>query len=265
MVTRVRFSAVGAHVLPEGGDGVGELAEPIGELPVGVALILMGVPAADVGEGGLDAEVGLHELRDLLEVVAEGRVGVDDAGGGLIVRRVGGLEHADGLEGLLPGAVENGIGAGVVHGLEGVRHGRGRGALAADGEVGEVADGDGGELALEGARNLCAEGDGAEGRGQLSVESFGLEGAVEPAILRGLDAGRAAFHVVLRVEVRAGGVGRAGGVDDGEVAPIVERLEGCHGRVEAEEAVEVQDLASAGWRWTAAWRSSSFRDRGRRC
>ena len=98
-----------------------------------------------------------------------------------------------------------------------------------------------GNLALEGAGHLGAEGYGAEGRG-LAIGGLGAEGAVEPAILRDLDAGGAALHVVLGIEVRAGGVGRAGGVDDGEVALVVEGLEGGHGRVQAEEAVEVENL-----------------------
>jgi hypothetical protein len=80
---------------------------------------------------------------------------------------------------------------------------------------------------------VCAPGCGA-----------GLQpaGAVEPAVFSALDAGRAGFHEVLRVEVGAGHVGRAGGVDDGEMALIVERLEGRERGMQAEEAVEIDDL-----------------------
>ena len=74
------------------------------------------------------------------------------------------------------------------------------------------------------------------------AQVFGLQRAVEPAILRALDAGRAGLHVVLRVEVGAGRVGRARGVDDGEMALIVERLEGCERGMQAEEAIEIEHL-----------------------
>ena len=95
-----------AHIEPEGGDRVGELLQAVGELTGGGALIDVGVPATDVGEGRFDAEVGLQELSDLLERVAEGRVGIGDVSGGLVACGVGGLEHADGFEGLLAGAME---------------------------------------------------------------------------------------------------------------------------------------------------------------
>ena len=75
-----------------------------------------------------------------------------------------------------------------------------------------------------------------------AAQVFGLQRAVEPAVLRALDAGRAGFHVVLRVEVGAGHVGRAGGMDDGEMALVVERLEGRERGMQAEESVEIEDL-----------------------
>ena len=75
-----------------------------------------------------------------------------------------------------------------------------------------------------------------------AAQVFSLQRAVEPAILRALDAGRAGFHVVLRVEVGAGHVGRAGGVHDGEMALVVERLEGGERGMQAKESVEIEDL-----------------------
>jgi hypothetical protein len=73
-----------------------------------------------------------------------------------------------------------------------------------------------------------------------AAQVFFLQGAVEPAVFSALDAGRAGLHEVLGVEVGAGHVGRAGGVDDGEMALIVERLEGRERGMQAEEAVEVE-------------------------
>ena len=49
--------------------------------------------------------------------------------------------------------------------------------------------------------------------------------AVHPAAVGGLQPGRAGFHVVLRVEMRARGVGRAGRVDDRQVPLVEQRLE----------------------------------------
>ena len=57
-----------------------------------------------------------------------------------------------------------------------------------------------------------------------------------------LDAGSAGFHEVLRIEVRARHVGRSGGVDDGEVSRVVERLEGIERGMQTEESVEIDDL-----------------------
>src|SRR5262249_1414841 len=65
------------------------------------------------------------------------------------------------------------------------------------------------------------------------------QSAVHPAILCRLHTWRAGLHVVLRVEVRARGVGRAGGVDDGEMLLIVERLGRGERRGKPEEAIEI--------------------------
>ena len=53
------------------------------------------------------------------------------------------------------------------------------------------------------------------------------------------------LHVVLRVEVRARAVGRAGGVDDGELLRVPQRLERREPRVQAEEAVEIDRAVGA--------------------
>ena len=64
IVTSVMFSASSPMSCQKAADAVGEVAETVGELAGGGALVLVGVPAADVGEGGFDAEVGFHELGD---------------------------------------------------------------------------------------------------------------------------------------------------------------------------------------------------------
>ena len=49
--------------------------------------------------------------------------------------------------------------------------------------------------------------------------------AVEPAIFRGLHAGRAGFHIVLRVEVRARVIGRTRCMDNRQMLLLPQRLE----------------------------------------
>ena len=58
------FRAV-AEVAPKGGDGGGEVAKTVGELAFCTALIVMGVPALDVGESSFNTEIGLEKLGDL--------------------------------------------------------------------------------------------------------------------------------------------------------------------------------------------------------
>jgi len=57
---------------------------------------------------------------------------------------------------------------------------------------------------------------------------------------RDLYAGRAGFHVVLRIEVRPRGVGRSGGVHDRKMLLLPERFKGRHRRMQSEKAVEIE-------------------------
>ena len=66
-----------------------------------------------------------------------------------------------------------------------------------------------------------------------------LQGAIQPAIVRRFHARRAGLHVILRVKVRAGGIGRAGRVNDGQLAVVKQRRQRRERRVQAEEAIEV--------------------------
>src|SRR6266849_2467793 len=60
-----------AEIPVERGQTLGELHEPLRELPLLVALVGVRVPAAHVGKGDLEPHVGLDELGDLLQAVAE--------------------------------------------------------------------------------------------------------------------------------------------------------------------------------------------------
>jgi hypothetical protein len=139
-------------------------------------------------------------LGNLLHVVAEFGVGIVDAGAGLVLGRIGGAQHLDGLEGFFAGRVEDAVAAAAVHGLEGGRGRRGSWAPiwvgATDGEVVDAGERNGGDFAGQRARDLRAEGKGAEGGVLLEMAQglthiLGLQGAVEPAVLSVLGAGSA--------------------------------------------------------------------------
>jgi hypothetical protein len=112
-----------AHVAPEGGDGGGELAQAVGELAVDAALVLMGVPAADVGEGRFNAEVGLEQLGNLLHVVAEFVVGIFDAAAGLYWAGLASRSILTASKVSSPVAWKMLIAAFAVHGLKGAGRG----------------------------------------------------------------------------------------------------------------------------------------------
>lgn len=143
-----------AHVGPKGGETVAEFPQAIGELSILISLILMSIPPADIGEGGFHAKVGLEQLGDLFEAVAERASRVVGTSDRRVLRGVGRLEHPDGFEGFRGCAVEDGVDALVVHGFEAGAHGLGGGIAAADAEVSEIADGDGGNFAFESAWNF---------------------------------------------------------------------------------------------------------------
>ena len=62
-----------AEVGDERRDAAREIVEPLGELALRRALVDVRVPAADVRERDLEADVGLRQLRDLLQRLAERR------------------------------------------------------------------------------------------------------------------------------------------------------------------------------------------------
>ena len=85
-----------AEVLVEGGEALGEVLEHLAVPAVDVALVAVVVPAAVVGLGDFEADVGLDDLGDGAELVAQPAAGVVGvAGGGL-----GGLQGLDALDGV---------------------------------------------------------------------------------------------------------------------------------------------------------------------
>src|SRR5215469_11616250 len=107
-----------SQIAVESGEALGELGEAEGELAALVALIGVGVPAAHVGEGDLEADVGLDELGDLLQAVAEAAAWILRAVLGREALRIGRPEHLHRIERLAAGAVEDVADALLVQRLE---------------------------------------------------------------------------------------------------------------------------------------------------
>src|SRR5215469_1249357 len=116
----------------------------------------MRVPATDIAEGRLDAEICLQQLSDLLQAVSERRIRVAHSRGWLVLGWIGSLQHLYGLERLLACAVKHSIGALVVHRLEGVAERRGLRTAPRNRKIGEIIHRNGRYLALESSRHLCA-------------------------------------------------------------------------------------------------------------
>ncbi len=62
---------------------------------------------------------------------------------------------------------------------------------------------------------------------------------IQPAVGGAFKAGRAGLHVILRVEMRARGIGRAHGVDNRQMPRVEHRLERRERRMQSEESVEI--------------------------
>jgi hypothetical protein len=195
----------------------------------------VGVPAAEVDGGGLEADAGFDEGGDLAEAVGEG-VGLIDravcgwlSGGGEL------LDAFEGGEGVAAGGSEF-AGCVLIECSEAFEE-TGR-DVRAESEFLEGLDGGAGGCAAEGFGEGCADGDGGEWG--LAGIGAGAEEAAEPAA----GGESAVFHVVLGLEVGAGFVFGAGAVDDGEIAGAPPGVEGFEVRVESEESVEVDEVGT---------------------
>ena len=107
---------------------------------------------------------------------------------GAYLRRVGVLQHLDGVERFAAGAVQHAVGGRGVLGLERRLHHVGR-LSGADAELADLADRERRRGALERARQLRRQRDGAERRRPFVLAR--VQVAVQPAVPRALDAGRA--------------------------------------------------------------------------
>ena len=96
-----------AQIAPEGGNRRGEIAKAIRKLPVHAALVHVRVPSAYIGEGHLNAKIGLQQLGNLLHVVAELCAGIVRGRVGRVLRGIGCAQHLYCVKCLVSGGVED--------------------------------------------------------------------------------------------------------------------------------------------------------------
>ena len=202
------------------------------------------VPAAAIDEQNFHADVGFQELADLLHVLAQAARRILRA---VFRRKLAGIdfaEHVDGFERFGAGAVQRLVHGLRVHGFEAalrdVVHGR---RLRHDLEIFQIRQRDGAGAASQHARQIRAHGHGAKWRGVFF--RHGLHGAIEPAVVGGFHAGRARFHEILRVKMRARGIGRARRVHDGQLVAVKQRLQRREAGMQSEESVEIDGCGAS--------------------
>ena len=138
----------------------------VGELALRRSLIDVRVPAADVGEGDLEPDVRLRQLRDLSERLPERRARIVGAAFGPVAGRIRAFQHPDRVERLASGAVQHTIGRRGELALEGRRDRVAR-LAAADPELFELIDRQRRRGALEHAGQLLRQRDRAKRRRPL--------------------------------------------------------------------------------------------------
>ena len=191
-----------AQVLRERGERPAELGEPGRELAFARPLVDVRVPAGDIGEGDVQADVGLDELSDLQQRMAEPPAWVCGAVRRLVLRWIRLLQLLDRCKRFLRrGGDQPGRGARVQL-LEGTGEAVARRAGRAQPERLQVVDRQTRRRAREDARQPRAEGHGSERRLLMFPIVFAV--AVQPAVGCCLHARCARLHIVLRVEMTAG-------------------------------------------------------------
>ena len=90
---------------------------------------------------------------------------------------------------------------------------------------------------------IRTDGDGAKWCG--ITFQIPLHVSIEPAVGDALVARCPGFHVVLRVEMRSCVVRRSGGMDDSQMALVVNRLHRVERRMQPEETIKVDRSLTA--------------------
>ena len=209
-----------AHVSMERRQTLSQIAQEVRKLALRAALVDVVVPAAAIHEHHFHADIGLEELSDLLQALAQTALGIFRAVFRLELRGIGLAQHINRFEGFGSGAAQRLVHRLRVKGLEPAFNNR---RLRDHLKLSYVRQSDSRRRPAQHPRQTRAHGHGAERRsirlGQV------LQRAVQPAIFGGLHSRRARLHEILRVEVRPRRVRRARRVHDGELLLVKQRLE----------------------------------------
>ena len=141
-----------------------ELAQHVGHLSFGGAFVDMMVPSANIGKRHLHAQVRLDKLRELPQAVAKASLGIIGAGRGLVLRRVGGLQHLHRVKRFFTRAMQHGVDGMVVHGLKRARSPRSLRIPSADRKVVDVIHRNGRLQSTQDPGNRRPHGDGLKRR-----------------------------------------------------------------------------------------------------
>ena len=118
------------------------------------------------------------------------------------MRGIGLAQHIHGREGFIAGAAQRSVHSLRVERLESAFDGR---RLREHFELADVGQRDCRRRAAQRQRQIRAHGHGAKGR-SVRLGYFDQR-AIQPSVIGGAHARRAGFHVILRVEMRAAGIG----------------------------------------------------------
>ncbi len=230
------ISHAAAKVFVQCRDGLTEVLKPIRQLSARRTLIRVSVPAANVGEGHFNADVRFDELRNLQQRLTKRRTRIVRAVCCRVLLRVRLFQHLDGFKSLFARSVK-----GVWHAMR-IKLFKSLSNLTvslarANAEVRDIGHGNGGRWTQQRPGQIRRKGNGAERR--RPGVFLGLHVAVQPAVSSAFVTRRARLHIILSVEVRARIIRRSHGVNDREMAFVVNRFERCERGVKSEKAVEI--------------------------
>ncbi len=196
----------------------------------------MRIPSANIGKRDLESDIGLDQLSDLQQPLAELASRILRAVSRCVFLRIRSFQHLHRFEHLASGTVNEIRRAGTIQSFEslGLRAGR------AHGELVEAVHGDDFGCAFHDSRSLLSERHGAKRtRSAFVTRTLHGEIAIEPAILRSLHIGRAGLHVVLRVEMRSCRARTSNRMNGRENSSVIQRLEWRERRMESKESIDV--------------------------
>ena len=224
------------EVREKGPQAIAEIAQAVGELTFGRSLAHMGIPPPAIRHGDADAEIRADQLRDLFHAFAQGAIGVDGAVRGLNGPWIFCLEIVECLKRFASHPAQGSIQRRAIHGFETTRDG-----TIWQTKIIQAPHGQGGDGPLKNSWKGGLERHSVKGA-TGPIER--AQGAIQAAILRALDARRAALQKILGVEMGAGGVGRSSAHHGGEHLRIKKGFETSERWMQTEGPIQAESFRS---------------------